>query len=150
MARKEKPVPVRIVNEPISPPRDYKEPDRYHMSMREIENGWIVNEHGYKDGKHFDRERFEPRPPSFPVRSRSVNEKPERSRISAGPAARSDTAQRAVKSPGETTSSSFMRVDMQAPPAKVRARSPLNVPSDAALPRPKRSSPAQRLRNAKL
>lgn len=148
MARKEKPVPVRIVSEPIGPPSQYKEPDRYHVSMRQIENGWIVNEHGYQNGKHFDRERFEAKAPTFPG-SRSVNEKPQRSRISAGPAARVETS-RTTRSAGETPASSFMRVDMAPPPAKVRAKSPLNVPSDAALPRPKRSSPAQRLRNAKL
>lgn len=81
MARKEKAIPVRIVHEQgISP--SYKEPDRYHISMRQIENGWLVNEHGYKDGKHFDREKYVAEKPTLPgeSKSRSVNEKPQRSR----------------------------------------------------------------------
>ena len=133
---KSKPIPVRIVHDPIPSPERYKEPDRYNVSMRQIENGWIVNEHGYRDGKHFDRERFESSAPKFP----GPSSKPERSRISAGPKARSDTA-RAIG--GGTKTSSFMAVDMAPQPPKVRTRSPLNVPSDAALPRLKRLGKAK-------
>lgn len=149
MARKEKPVPVRIVSEPIGPSPSYKEPHRYHMSMRQIENGWIVNEHGYKDGKHFDRERFEPGQPAFPGRreSRSVNEKP-RSSHKPAPARATSSLPRASSSPGEKKASGFMAVDMAPPPKRAQPPSPLNAPSDAGLPKPK--SRAQRLRFAKI
>lgn len=143
MARKVKPVPVTIVHEPIPPAEHYKEPDRFSMSIRQIENGFIVSEHGYKDGKHFDRERFESGRPAFPSRreSRSLNEKPQSRPKRAG-------AGRTVDSAGETKTSGFMAVDMAPPPKKAQPPSPLNVPSDAGLPRPK--SRAQRLRFAKL
>lgn len=143
MARKIKPVPVTIVHEQSPVMAQYKEPDRFSMSIRQIENGFIVSEHGYKDGKHFDRERFEAGRPAFPGRreSRSVNEKPQSRPSRAG-------AGRAVDSAGETKSLGFMAVDMAPPPKRAQPPSPLNVPSDAGLPKPK--SRAQRLRFAKL
>lgn len=152
MARKENPVPVRIVSDPIAPSR-YVEPDRHHISIRAIENGWLINEHGYKDGKHFDRERFTPTAPEFPAVGhhpkppRRANA--ERSRISAGPKAKPPPP-RAVSSKGETVTSSFMATDFAKVPPTVDVKSPLNVPSDAPVPKLKKHTARQRLARYKL
>lgn len=37
------------------------------MSIRQIKNGFIVNKHGYKDGKHYDDEFFTPRAPNIDI-----------------------------------------------------------------------------------
>lgn len=75
MTRKQKPIPVKIVHDGPIEMRQHREPDRHHMSVRQIENGWLINEHGYKNGKHFDRERFSPSAPSF-VESRGEKPRP--------------------------------------------------------------------------
>jgi hypothetical protein len=35
------------------------------MSVRQIQNGYIVNKHGHKDGKHFDDEFYTPKAPKI-------------------------------------------------------------------------------------
>lgn len=153
MARKENPVPVRIVHEPVSTSPSYVEPDRHHVSMRQIENGWLINEHGYKDGKHFDRERFSPTPPELFDGARPAAPKrraaPSRSRISAGPKAHAPQP-RAVSSKGESVTSGFMATDFAKVPPTVDVKSPLNVPSDAPVPKLKRHTARQRLARYKL
>lgn len=61
-----KPMPVRIVNDgPAAEP--YRPKDSLHVSVRQIENGFIVNRHGYKSGKHFDTEHFTTKAPQIDV-----------------------------------------------------------------------------------
>jgi hypothetical protein len=68
MARKQKPIPVKIVHDgPSEPMRQYREPDRMHMSVRQIRNGFIVNRHGYKQGKHYDEEFYTPKAPNIGI-----------------------------------------------------------------------------------
>jgi hypothetical protein len=33
-------------------------PDRQHLTIRQISNGYIVNESGVKNGKYFEKETF--------------------------------------------------------------------------------------------
>lgn len=157
MSRKEKPVPVRIVHDAPAPASRYREPDSMHMSVREIDNGYVINEYGWKDGKHYDRSVFSPHKPSLtapqargatryePVKKPPAPSVPKRN---SGGAPQTG---RAVSSKGETTAKGFMAVDFTKQPKKASPKSPLNVPSDAGLPSPKRqASRAQRLRFAKL
>ena len=85
-----KPIPVRIVHDgPTTTRDDYKPKDSMHMSVRQINNGFIVNKHGHKDGKHFDDEFYTPRAPRLdtdartPSRSRapSRNQRLDRTKI---------------------------------------------------------------------
>lgn len=71
MSKKIKPVPVTIVHEQGTMPEPYRPKDSLHMSIRQIENGFIVNRHGHKDGKHFDEELFTPHMPQVGMRSRA-------------------------------------------------------------------------------
>ena len=77
-----KPIPVRIVHDE---PRNtigseqYRPKDSMHMSVRQINNGFIVNKHGHKDGKHFDDEFYTPRAPRIDTdSSRSPRNPPSR------------------------------------------------------------------------
>ena len=86
-----KPIPVRIVHDEPSnriSPSQYKEPDRMHMSVRQIKNGYLVNRHGHKDGKHYDEEVYTPHCPNIdvpaakgPQRSPSRNQRLGRTKI---------------------------------------------------------------------
>jgi hypothetical protein len=63
-----KPIPVRIVHDSPSPVVDsYRPKDSMHMSIRQIKNGYIVNKHGNKDGKHFDDEFYTPKAPNIDI-----------------------------------------------------------------------------------
>jgi len=75
-----KPIPVRIVHDgPSTSPSEYKPKDSMHMSVRQIQNGYIVNKHGHKDGKHFDDEFYTPRAPRIDTdSSRSPRNPPSR------------------------------------------------------------------------
>lgn len=68
--RRSKPVPVRIVHDEPQVARQFREPDRMHMSVRQIKNGFIVDRHGYKNGKHYSEEFFTPDAPKFMERGR--------------------------------------------------------------------------------
>jgi hypothetical protein len=64
VTKSRKPIPVRIVHdEPIGSSEPYRPKDSMHMSVRQIRNGFIVNKHGHKDGKHYDDEFYTPRAP---------------------------------------------------------------------------------------
>jgi hypothetical protein len=67
---KQKAIPVRIVHESSPSNMAYREPDRMHMSARQIKNGWLVSRSGYRDGKHFDEEMFTPNAPKFDIPSK--------------------------------------------------------------------------------
>jgi hypothetical protein len=129
VSRKLKPIPVKIVHDEPIRSSEYREPDSFHMSVRQITNGYLVSQHGWKDGKRFDHEVFSKELPTVPS---GVPRKEQKRAPAPRPAAPARTVG------GGTKSSSFMAVDMAPPPAKVKTRSPLNVPSDAALPRLKR------------
>ena len=56
------------------------------MSVRQIQNGFIVNRHGHKDGKHYDTEYFTPTAPKIdgprgPGRGSSRNERLGRTKL---------------------------------------------------------------------
>jgi len=83
-----KPIPVRIVHDgpSTSPSNDYKPKDSMHMSVRQIQNGFIVNKHGHKAGKHYDDEYFTPTAPKIdmprgPSRGPSRNDRLGRTKI---------------------------------------------------------------------
>lgn len=71
-----KPVPVRIVNEPASTSDPYRPKDSEHMSIRQIDNGYIVNRHGYRNGKHFDVDVYTPTAPKIDIPNRGRSERP--------------------------------------------------------------------------
>jgi hypothetical protein len=75
-----KPIPVRIVHdEPMgSTASNYKPKDSMHISVRQIQNGYIVNKHGHKDGKHYDDEFFTPRTPRLDTDARAPSRSPSR------------------------------------------------------------------------
>lgn len=54
MKKGSKPVPVRIVDSP----NRIREPESKSMRIRQIDNGFIINESGYRNGHYYDRERF--------------------------------------------------------------------------------------------
>lgn len=58
MAKKVKPIPVVVMPQEMSETKRPPEPDRMHMSIRQIKNGFIINEHGYRDGEHYDHEFY--------------------------------------------------------------------------------------------
>jgi hypothetical protein len=61
-----KPIPVKIVHDgPIA--ESYKPKDSMHLSVRQIANGYIVNRHGYKNGKHYDTEHYTTKAPQIDV-----------------------------------------------------------------------------------
>ena len=60
-----KPIPVRIVHDGPSEVPQYKQKDSMHISVRQIQNGFIVNKHGHKAGKHYDDEYFTPTAPKI-------------------------------------------------------------------------------------
>jgi len=65
MTKKVKPIPVKIVHDgPSTAESPYREKDRMSMSIRQIKNGYVVNKHGYKGGKHFDEEFYTPKAPN--------------------------------------------------------------------------------------
>ena len=67
-----KPIPVRIVHDgPSETAQPYRPKDSMHMSVRQIDNGFIVNRSGHKDGKHFDHEHFTPHAPKIDMPDRS-------------------------------------------------------------------------------
>lgn len=41
----------------------YRSPDNKTVSIREIENGFMINEYGSKGGKHYDRTYYSPEAP---------------------------------------------------------------------------------------
>jgi hypothetical protein len=130
MARKLKPVPVRIVHdEPIGQP--YREKDRLSISLRQIENGWIMNRHGFKDGKHFDEEIFTPSEPTFASTPRRAPPAPRPARGESR-----DPEGANVRQKSSPRSAASQASDMVVP-RKATPKSPLNVPSDAPLPRPR-------------
>lgn len=130
-----KPVPVRIVHDEPRPADPYVEPDSLHMSVRKIDNGWLVNEYGWEDGKRFDRTVFHSRQPLVRGRGASRHEPVVPPTPKPAPSLRPS---------GETRSAA---ASAPAAPKKASPRSPLNVPSDAPLP-PKPSG--ARARNARL
>jgi hypothetical protein len=70
MAKKQRPIPVKIVHDgPSESMRQYREPDRMHMSVRQIKNGFIVNRHGSRGGKHYDEEFYTPKAPNIGIES---------------------------------------------------------------------------------
>ena len=61
MSKKQKPIPVRIVHDgPSTGEAPRRERDTLRMSIRQIENGFIVNKSGHKGGSYFDTEYFTP------------------------------------------------------------------------------------------
>jgi len=44
-------------------PGEYRSPDNKTVSIREIENGFMINEYGSKGGKHYDRTYYSPEAP---------------------------------------------------------------------------------------
>ncbi len=61
MSKKQKPIPVRIVHDgPSAVESPRRERDTLRMSIRQIENGFIVNKSGHKGGSYFDTEYFTP------------------------------------------------------------------------------------------
>lgn len=141
MSRKVKPIPVKIVHDASTEvARPYVEKDRMHMSVRQIENGYVVNRHGYKDGKHFDEEVFTPNVPNFGFPTRKPPAPPAQAR---GSTRHEPTRKPASKPAAEKKVSGFMTTDTYMPKT-VAKKHPLNVPSDAPLPQLKRA------RNARL
>jgi hypothetical protein len=70
---------VRIVHDgPSTSPSEYKLKDSMHMSVRQINNGFIVNKHGHKDGKHFDDEFYTPRAPRLDTDAKEPSRSPSR------------------------------------------------------------------------
>lgn len=146
MTKKVKPIPVKIVHDDPPAVSRYQEPDSMHMSVKAIDNGFIVNEYGWKDGKHYDRSVFTPIKPSIsaPIargatRHEPVKKPPPVPKRTASQPSVSGHARSSLPARNERTFSGFMKVDMKPPPKTVRTKSPLNVPSDAALPQLKRA-----------
>jgi hypothetical protein len=48
----------------IRPPKDHES-----MSVRKIDNGYVVSHDGYKGGKRFEREYYSPKAPSLAGRT---------------------------------------------------------------------------------
>ena len=57
-SRKQKPVPVMIIPQEMPREKPYREPDSHHTHIRQISNGFLINEHGWKDGERFEREFY--------------------------------------------------------------------------------------------
>ena len=131
MKNKTKPIPVTIVHEPIELPKEHRPKDSFHMSVRQIENGFIVSRHGYKDGKHYDEEFYSKTPPGGGFSAPKVR--------AAAPSTAPATATRSapVKTEGRKT-----RFASESIGAKI----PRNVPSDAPLP----PTPRSRSRDSRL
>lgn len=53
-----------LVSDPagVSPSRDY-----HHVSIRRIDNGYMVSEHGTRRGKSFDRDRYTAQKPVIAI-----------------------------------------------------------------------------------
>ena len=74
-----KPIPVRIVHDgPSETSAQYRPKDSMHMSVRQIENGFLVNRHGHKDGKHYDTEYFTPHMPKLDPGTKPASRSPSR------------------------------------------------------------------------
>jgi hypothetical protein len=79
VTKSRKPIPVRIVHDgPSELAQPYRPKDSMHMSVRQISNGFIVNKHGHKDGKHFDDEFYTPRAPKIDTGGRDSPRSPSR------------------------------------------------------------------------
>ena len=147
MSRKQKPVPVTIVPEVAE---SYRPKDSIHMSIRQIENGFLVNTHGYRNGEHFDKDVYTKHAPKINIPGARWRAEPVAApKPPAQPVRKARPAPAVTKPRGEKKVSSFMSMDMAPAKGKVKNPSILNVPSDTPLPRLKAQRNV-RLRNAKL
>lgn len=64
--RAPKAIPLLVMTPaPPEPAPEPPRPDSMNMTVRQIGNGFIVSEHGYKDGSSFDREYYSRKQPTF-------------------------------------------------------------------------------------
>lgn len=64
--RAPKPIPLLVMTPaPSEPAPEPPTPDSMHMTVRQIGNGFIINEHGSRGGERYEREFYSRQPPQL-------------------------------------------------------------------------------------